>query len=102
MFIHKNLVRGFIQPVKSRMVALVLFKGKKDGFLRLCMDYRGLNCICVENMYSLSPMRDMLSYLARGKIFTKLDLRDAYCREKIKEGNEWKTTFNCSLGCYLF
>lgn len=67
-------MRGFIQPAKLRMAAPMLFK-EKGGSLRLCIDYRGLNCICVENMYSLLLMRDMLGYLAKGKIFTKLDLR---------------------------
>lgn len=54
------------------------------------MDYRGLNCICGENMYPLPLMRDMLNYLAKERIFTKLYLREAYYQVRIKEGNEWK------------
>lgn len=97
VFIDKNLSRGFIQPVKSRMAAPVLFKEKRDGTLRLCVDYKGLNCICIENMYPLPLMKDMLGYLAKGRIFTKLNLREAYYRVRIKEGNEWKTAFNSPL-----
>lgn len=50
----------------------------KDGSLRLNMDYKGVNCICVENMYPLPLMRKMLNYLVKGRIFTKLDLREVY------------------------
>lgn len=41
-FIDKNLARGFIQAAKSHVAALVLFKEKKDGSLRLCVDFKGL------------------------------------------------------------
>lgn len=104
-FIHKNLERGFIQLAKSRMAAPVLFK-EKDGSLRLCVGYRDLNCICVENMYPFLLMRDMLSYLAKERIFTKLDLREAYYRVRIREGDKWimvpwvATSFGwCHLDC---
>lgn len=53
-------------------------------------------------MYRLPLRKDMLGHLAKGKIFTKLDLREAYYQVRIKEGDEWKTTFNCPLGCYQF
>lgn len=48
LFIDKKLARGFIQPARSRVTALVLFQERKDETLRLCMDYRGLNAVCVE------------------------------------------------------
>lgn len=56
VFIDKSLAKGFIQSAKSTMPALVLFREKTDESLRLCVDYRGMNCICVENMYPL-PFR---------------------------------------------
>lgn len=71
----------------------------KNGKLCLCVDYIGLNAVCVENVYPLPPM-DMLVYLAKVKIFTKLDLREAYYHVRIREGNEWETVFNCPLGCF--
>lgn len=55
-----------------------------------------------RNMYPLPLMEDMLGHLSKGKVFTKLDLRQVYYHVRIKEGNEWKTTFNCLLGCYQF
>lgn len=50
----------------------------------------------------LLPASGMLAHLAKGKIFTKMDLREAYYRVRIREGDEWKTAFNCLLGCFQF
>ncbi|XP_060539362.1 queuine tRNA-ribosyltransferase catalytic subunit 1 isoform X1 [Pantherophis guttatus] len=47
-------------------------------------------------------MKDVLALLGKGKIFTKPDLQEAYYRVRIKEGDEWKTAFNCPLGCFQF
>lgn len=66
------------------------------------MDYRGLNVVCVENVYPLPLMKGMLAHLAKGRFFTKLDLREVYYRIRNKEGDEWKITFNCPLGCFQF
>lgn len=56
--------------------------------------------MCMENVYPLPLMKDMLAHMA--KIFTKLDLREAYDRVRIKEVDEWKTAFNCPLGSFQF
>ncbi|KAK9395714.1 hypothetical protein NXF25_019075 [Crotalus adamanteus] len=101
-YIDKNLARGFIQPARSRIAVPVLFQEKKDGGLRLCVDFRGLNAVCVEHIYPLPLMKDLLAHLARGRVFTKLDLREAYYRVRIKSGDEWKTAVNCPLGSYQF
>ncbi|KAK9412177.1 hypothetical protein NXF25_003352 [Crotalus adamanteus] len=101
-YLDKNLARGFIEPAHSRIAAPVIFQGKKDGGLRLCVDFWGLNAVCIEQVYPLPLMKDLLTHLAAGKIFTKLDLREAYYRVRIREGDEWKTTFNCPLGSYQF
>lgn len=67
------------------------------GGLRLCVDYCGLNAVCIEHGYPLPLIKD-LAMLSTGRVFTKLDLREAYYRVRIKLGNEWKTTFSCPLG----
>lgn len=54
-YINHNLARGFIKPSRSHMVAPVLFKEKKDGGLRLYIDFRGL-MLCVWNPYILYPL----------------------------------------------
>lgn len=101
-FIDKNVKCGFIQPARARVAVPVLFRKKKDGSLHLCRDYRGLNIVCMENVYPLPLVKDILAHLGKGKISTKLDLREAYYRVRIKEGDEWKAAFNYTLGCFLF
>ena len=44
----------------------------------------------------------MLDRLSRAKIFTKLDLRDAYYRLRIKEGNKWKIAFKTRYGHFKY
>lgn len=68
----------------------------------LFVDFRVINGVCIKNMYPLSLMNDMLAHLAKGRVFTNLDLWKAYYQIWIKEGDEWKTAFNCPLGSYLF
>ena len=79
------------------MAAPVLFVKKKDGTLRLCTDYRGLNAVSTSNVYPLPLIKDLLAQVGKGKIFTKLDIREAYYRVCIKQGHEHLTAFNTVL-----
>lgn len=76
-YIYKALENGFIQPSTSPAGA-VFFVGKKDGGLRPCIDYRGLNNITVKNRYPLPLMATAFELIQGATIFTKLDLRNAY------------------------
>lgn len=96
-FIEKNLKWGFIQPARSQVAAPILFKEKKDGGLHMCVDFRGINAVCIKHLYPLPLMKDMLARLAEGRMFSRLDLWEAYCRVWIRAGDEWKTAFNCPL-----
>ena len=97
-WLDENLAKGFIQPSKSPAGAPILFVKKKDGSLRLCVDYRGLNKISIKNRAALPLIGESLDRLRRAKIFTKLDLRGAYNLVRIKEGDEWKTAFRTRYG----
>ena len=61
---------------------------KKDGGLRLYVDYRGLNKVIVKNRHPLPLISKTLDRLSRAKVFIKLDLKDTYHRIRIKEGDE--------------
>jgi hypothetical protein len=91
--LNKNLERKYIQYFISPAVAPILFILKKNRSLRLCVDYRGLNKIIVKIRYSFSLMGKILNRLSRAANYTKLDLKEAYYRIRIKKENEWKTTF---------
>ena len=92
-YIEENLAKNFIRHSKSPAGAPILFVKKKDGSLRMCVDYRGLNKITIKNRYPLPLISGLLDQLNQAKIYTKIDLRGAYNLVRIKEGDEWKTAF---------
>ena len=92
-YIETNLASGFIRPSKSPAGAPILFVRKKDGSLRLCVDYRGLNNLTIKNRYPLPLIGESLDCLGCAKRFTQLDLTNAYHRMRIRKGDEWKTAF---------
>src|SRR6266536_1034367 len=101
-FLEENLAKGFIRESKSPAGAPILFVPKKDGSLRLCVDYRGLNAITVKNRYPLPLITEIIDRVARAQYFSKIDLKDAYYRLRIKAGDEWKTAFRTRYGHYEF
>ncbi len=101
-YINDSLNSGFIRPSTSPAGAGFFFVGKKDGGLRPCIDYRGLNRITVKNRYPLPLMTTAFELLQGATIFTKLDLRNAYHLVRIREGDEWKTAFNTPKGHYEY
>ena len=101
-FLEENLAKGFIQESKSPVGALILFAPKKDGSLKLCVDYRGLNSITVKNRYPLLLITEIIDRVTGAKYFSKIDLKDVYYRLRIKAGDEWKTAFRTYYGHYEF
>ncbi|KAK3526426.1 hypothetical protein QTP70_025456 [Hemibagrus guttatus] len=75
---------------------------EKDGGLRPCIDYRGLNAITVRYPYPLLLVPTTLEHLRGARVFTKLDLRSAYNLVRIREGDEWKTAFYTTHGHYEY
>jgi hypothetical protein len=66
---------------------------KKNGELRLCVDYRRLNAITVKNRNPLPLIVDLIRSLSKGKFFSVLDLRGAYNLIRIEKGHEFRTAF---------
>ncbi len=101
-YIDENLANGFIQPFKSSAGAPVLFTPKPDGTLRLCVDYRGLNSMTTKNRYPLSSIDEILDCLIGARVFTKVDVKNAYYNLWIREGDEWKTAFRTQYGIFEY
>ncbi|KAG1924662.1 hypothetical protein F2P79_026017 [Pimephales promelas] len=101
-YISDSLAAKFIRPSSSPAGAGFFFVGKKNGSLRPCIDYQGLNNITVKNTYSLPLMSSAFERLQGASIFTKLDLRNAYHLVSIREGDEWKTAFNTPRGHFEY
>ena len=97
----ENLGKKF-RPSRSPAGSPILFVKKKDGSLRLCVDYRGLNKITVKNRYPLPLIPNLLDQLRTATHFTKIDLRGAYNLVRIREGDEWKTAFRTRYGHFEY
>jgi hypothetical protein len=101
-YLDAALEKGWIRRSTSPAGAPILFVPKKDGKLRLCVDYRGLNKVTIKNRLALPLISETLDRLTGANWFTKLDLRDAYHRLRIKRGDEWKTAFRTRYGHFEY
>ncbi|KAI5629605.1 hypothetical protein C0J50_7997 [Silurus asotus] len=77
-YIQQALDQGFITPSSSPAASSFFFAAKKDGGLRSCIDYRGLNALIAPLPYPLPLVPAALEDLREACYFTKLDLRSAY------------------------
>jgi hypothetical protein len=100
--LEELLKKGYIRPSVSPWGAPVLFVKKKDGTLRLCIDFWQLNKVTVKNKYPLPRIDDLLDQLEGAKIFSKVDLRLGYHQVRIKDEDISKTTFRTRYSHYEF
>ncbi|KAL0551796.1 hypothetical protein IC582_010885 [Cucumis melo] len=100
--LQELLDKGFIRPSVSPWGAPVLFVKKKDGSMRLCIDYRELNKVTVKNRYPLPRIDDLFDQLQGATVFSKIDLRSGYHQLRIKNEDVPKTAFRSRYGHYEF
>ena len=101
-YLDENLKKGFIRESQSPAGYPILFVPKKDGKLRLCVDYRGLNNVTIKNSYPLPLISELQDRLQGAKWFTKFDIPGTYNRIRMKEGEEWKTAMRTRFGLYEY
>ena len=87
-YIEENLKKGFIRSSEFSAKYSILFASKKNGKLRLCVNYRQLNNITIKNRYTLPLISELQNRIEGAKIFTLLDLKEAYHHIRMKEGEE--------------
>lgn len=108
VYIRDMLDKGFIRPSTAGNSVPVFFVTDKESSsrgaskLRLVVDFRDLNANILDNEYPLPLARLVMEALARGKIFTKLDLRDAFFNLRLKEGSEELTAFKTHFGQFEY
>jgi hypothetical protein len=100
--IQELLDKVFIQPNSSPWGVLVLFVKKKDGSMRMCIDYRELNKVMMNNRYPLPRIDDLLDQLQGACMFSKIDLHLGYYQVRVKEEDIPKTAFWTCYGHYEF
>ena len=79
-YLEDNLKKGFIKASSAPMASPVLFVKKLNGSLRFCVDYRKLNAITCKDRYPLPLISETLAQLSKAKVFTKLNIRQAFHR----------------------
>ncbi|WVZ93838.1 LOW QUALITY PROTEIN: hypothetical protein U9M48_039792 [Paspalum notatum var. saurae] len=100
--IDELLEKGFIRKSTSPWASLVLLTEKKDGTLRMCVDYRGLNAVTVKNKYPLSRIEDLFDQLKGACVFSKIDLRSGYHQLRIRPSDIPKIAFISRYGLYEY
>ncbi|MBW0508039.1 hypothetical protein O181_047754 [Austropuccinia psidii MF-1] len=101
-YISENVEKGFIRQSSSSTGAPVLFVKKKDGGLRLCVDYPKLNAVTRKNKHPVPYMNQLLNVFNGSSIFSKIDLHCAYNLLRIKEGDEHLTCFRTKYGSFEY
>ena len=100
--VNELLEKGWIQPSHSPYGAPILFVAKKDGGLRMCVDYRALNAQTVKNKYPLPRIEDLLDELQGAKVFSCLDLQQAYHQVRLRDEDIEKTAFLTHKGQFEY
>ena len=94
--------KGFIRPSTSPWGAPALFVKKKEGSLRMCIDYRKLNRVTVKNRYPMPRIDDLFDQLRGSRCFSKIDLRSGYHQLRVREEDIPKTAFRTRYGHFEF
>ncbi|XP_071683477.1 uncharacterized protein [Lolium perenne] len=94
------LEKGLIRPSASPWGSPVIFVDKRDGTIRLCVDYRRLNDVTIKNKYPLPKIDDLFDQMNGAKVFSKIVLRTGYHQLKVRESYIPKTAFTTRYGLF--
>ncbi|ANB11457.1 gag-pol fusion protein [Sugiyamaella lignohabitans] len=102
-YIQTNLKKGFIRESRSPLASSIFFvKKKHTKEKRPIIDYRRVNNNTKPCPSPIPLIKTLLHQVSKAKIFTRLDLKDAYNQIRITPGDEWKTSFVCEYGQFEY
>ena len=98
--INTWLEKGWVRPSTSSWASPVFFVSKKNGELRLVVDYRGLNAQTQPDKFPLPLIDVVLDKMHGAKVFSRLDLRNGFYQIRMKPSDIFKTSFTTPLGLF--
>ncbi|GJP49090.1 hypothetical protein CLOM_g8351 [Closterium sp. NIES-68] len=96
------LEKGFVRPSTSPFAAPIMFTPKKDGGLRMCIDYRALNRVTIKSPYPIPRADELIDQLREAKFFSKIDMRGSYHQIRVNKTSYYKTAFRTRYGSYEY
>jgi hypothetical protein len=99
--IHDMIDQGILRPSSSHFTSPVVCRPKKDGSLRLCVDFRAVNAVTIPDKYSI-PNINTIKHLIKRKIFSCLDLKEGFNQIPVHEDDISKTAISTPWGLFEY
>ncbi|KAL2085708.1 hypothetical protein ACEWY4_019028 [Coilia grayii] len=100
--VQELVEKGIVQPSSSPYASPIVVVQKKDGTIRLCVDYRQLNAKTRKDAYPLPRIEESLDALTGATLFSTLDLASGYNQVPMAEKDKEKTAFCTPFGLFEF
>ncbi|TKR72015.1 hypothetical protein L596_019538 [Steinernema carpocapsae] len=100
--IHDYLRQGIIRKSHSSWASPIVLVRKKDGAIRMCVDYRKLNSVTIKDAFPIPKINDLLMSFSNKKYFSTFDLHSGYWQIRMEGDSIEKTAFTTPVGLYEF
>jgi hypothetical protein len=87
------LSRGVIEKSSSSNSSPIVLVSKKDGGVRMCIDFKRLNAQTTKDSYHLLTIEESLNRMSGAKIFSSIDLLSGYWQAPLRKSDHHKTAF---------